>query len=80
MNKQEENECLETFMLVIHNIQQEKVFKSGGITFPKFESYESMKKFFELIKDLMPSTNAKFKDFSDNNSGEIVFDIPDKYR
>jgi hypothetical protein len=75
MTKDELDKAAKLYIVTAYNYEQDQAFKNGGIPMPKFKSYEEMEKFSSMMKSLFPSTDKRFSE----PTGEIVFDIPDKY-
>ena len=69
----------EAFVILL-NAHNEKIFKSGGMALPHFNSFEELKEFGELIKN-NKFTKPAYSHFSEILSAQkIQFDIPEKYK
>lgn len=81
MTQDDMNEMAQQFILLTHNIEQDRIFKEGGgIPLPKFKSYKEMKDFWEVVKKIYPSSTMKFKECEHKNPEEIIYNIDEKYK
>lgn len=81
---EEKTKLVQIYILSSWNYEQEQIFKSGGISMPKFESYDDLIKFQEVMKKSFPPANIKFSDYnpmgSENIGDSVTFDLPPKFK
>jgi hypothetical protein len=75
----EEEKLVQHFVLAQWNEKQEAIFKAGGVALPRCNTYEELKLLHEILGKIKISTTS-FKEMENQATGEIIFDLPYRYK
>ena len=79
LTTEELENTVRTFIVVVHNLEQEQRFKSGGIALPKVNNYEEYLQLVEVINNcaVIPYDGLTLENIAET---KVMYDIPERFR